>query len=63
MEKIPVSSTAPIEFPGKIKNGTKLTLGRGKRDLTITVDYHLNWFQKKMMKWCFGFRAEDWDER
>lgn len=40
-DKIPLVCGIP-----KIKNGTKLTLGRGVRNLTITTDQHLNLFQK-----------------
>lgn len=49
------------EIP-KIKNGTKLTLGCGVRNISLTTDQHLNWFQKQMVKWCFGFKAEDYNE-
>lgn len=42
-----------IESPSKIKNGTLLKLGSNKYVLTIKVDKHLNWFQKRMYKICF----------
>ena len=32
----------------KIKNGSKLTIGRN----VIILDRHLNWFQKKMYSKC-----------
>ena len=51
-----------IEPPQKIKNGTLLKLGSDKYSLTIKVDKHLNWFQKKMYKICFGFTATDYTE-
>lgn len=46
-----------------IKNGSKIFIGRdGVRQIDITVDHHFNWFQKKMIKWCFGFEVEDYSE-
>lgn len=45
-----------ISIP-KIKNGTLLQLGSDKYSLTIKVEKHLNWFQKK-----FGFIATDYTE-
>lgn len=45
----------------KIKNGSRITI-RTMKALTIIVDHHFNWFQKKMIKWCFGFVVEDYDE-
>lgn len=50
-----------ISIP-KIKNGTLLQLGSDKYSLTIKVEKHLNWFQKKMYKLCFGFIATDYTE-
>lgn len=55
-----------IESPSKIKNGTLLKLGSNKYVLTIKVDKHLNWFQKRMYKRmykiCFGIIATDYTE-
>lgn len=45
----------------KIKNGAKIQFGK-LRSVTILVDHHFNWFQKRMIKWCFGFTVEDYDE-
>lgn len=45
----------------KIKNGAKLTIGK-ERSITIIVDHHFNWFQKRMIKWCFGFTVTDYSE-
>lgn len=45
----------------KIKNGAKIQFGK-LRSVTIFVDHHFNWFQKKMIKWCFGFTVEDYSE-
>ena len=47
-----------IEIP-KIKNGSRIRIGR-VRTLNIDVDHHFNWFQKRMIKWCFGFTVEDY---
>ena len=45
----------------KIKNGSRIRIGR-VRTLNIDVDHHFNLFQKKMIKWCFGFTVEDYGE-
>lgn len=47
----------------KIKNGSKLTIGKDERTLTImNVDQHFNWFQKKMWKFLLGIKVEDYSE-
>ena len=45
----------------KIKNGSRIRIG-GVRTLNIDVYHHFNWFQKRMIKWCFGFTVEDYSE-
>lgn len=45
----------------KIKNGAKIQFGK-RKPVIILVDHHFNWFQKKMIKWCFGFTVEDYSE-
>ena len=45
----------------KIKNGSKIQFGK-LRTVTILVDHHFNWFQKKMIGLCFGFTVEDYSE-
>ena len=45
----------------KKKKGSWIRIG-GVRALNIYVDHHFNWFQKKMIKWCFGFTVEDYSE-
>lgn len=55
-------ATGILYTPPKIKNGAMITIGRDTRTLEIVVDYHFNWFQKKMIKWCFGFTVEDYSE-
>lgn len=45
----------------KIKNGSRIKLG-DMSSLIITVDHHFNWFQKKMLNWCFGFSVTDYSE-
>ena len=32
-------------------------------ELTVIVNKHFNWFQKKMIKWCFGFDVFDYSEK
>ena len=44
----------------KIKNGSVITIGK-TYSLKIKVDQHFNWFQKKMIKWTFGFNVEDYN--
>lgn len=45
----------------KIKNGSRITIGTAYK-LEIKLDKHFNWFQKKMIRWCFGFEVEDYTE-
>ena len=45
----------------KIKNGSRIKIGK-LHTLNINVDHHFNWFQKKMIKCCFGFTVEDYSE-
>ena len=42
----------------KITDGSKVKIG----NCTIYINKHFNWFQKKMIKWCFGFEVEDCSE-
>lgn len=53
--------TADIVGIPKIKNGSKITIGK-LNALIINVDHHFNLFQKKMIKFCFGFTVEDYTE-
>ena len=46
----------------KIKNGSKLYIGRDYQKLEIIVAHHFNKFQKYMIKRCFGFEVEDYTE-
>ena len=52
-----------LEKP-KITNGSLIIIGsdNAQRSLNIIVDKHFNWFQKKMIKWCFGFDIKDYSE-
>lgn len=45
----------------KIKNGSKVSVGK-LYTVTFNIDRHFNWFQKKMIKWCFGLTVEDYTE-
>lgn len=47
-----------LEVP-KIRNGSKIEFG----NCSILADHHFNWFQKKMIKWCFGFNVTDYSEK
>lgn len=53
--------TANIVSIPKIKNGSKIEFGDNQK-FTIFVDHHFNWFQKKMIKWCFGFNVSDYSD-
>lgn len=47
----------------KIENGSKISISKGDvKNFHIIVDRHFNWFQKKMIKWCFGFDVNDYVE-
>lgn len=46
----------------KIKNGSKIEIGSTTKQVKIIVDRHFNWFQKKMIKWCFGFDVSDYSD-
>ena len=39
---------------------SKIYIGSGKgASLEIGIDKKFNWFQKKMIKWCFGFEVKE----
>lgn len=46
----------------KIKNGSLIIVGGDAAKTTVKVDQHFNRFQKKMLRWCFGFKVEDYSE-
>lgn len=46
----------------KIENGAKFSAGSDFSSITFYVEHHFNWFQKLMIKWCFGFTVEDYNE-
>lgn len=48
----------PFGLPKIKKKSSWIRIG-GVRALNIYVDHHFNWFQKRMIKWCFGFTVED----
>jgi hypothetical protein len=52
----------PSRFtPPRIENGSTLTIGNTESStFTMIVDQHFNWFQKKMIKWCFGIKVRDY---
>lgn len=47
-----------IDSP-EIKEGSLITIGTGIPVIVVHVSQHFNWFQKKMIRWCFGFKVED----
>ena len=44
-----------------IKNGSKITIGK-TRSINVFVDQHFNWFQKRILGWCLGFKVKDYSE-
>lgn len=42
-----------------IEEGSLITIGNN-RTVSVIVDHHFNWFQKRMLKWFFGFIVEDY---
>ena len=56
-----VGHDCTIHVP-KLKNGSEIRMGKEKYSWTIRVDQHFNWFQKKMMKWCFGWDVWDYSD-
>lgn len=53
-----------LEKP-KITNGSLIIIGGDniQQSLNIVVDKHFNWFQKKMIRWCFGFEVLNYKEK
>ena len=51
-----------VIFDQKIKDGSLIKIGKN-RQISITTDQHFNWFQKKMLKWCFGFEVVNYCEK
>ena len=48
----------------KITNGSMLIIGDfSLRSLNIVVNKHFNWFQKKMIQLCFGFKVVNYHEK
>lgn len=45
----------------KIKRGSRIIIGK-HHGITINIDHHFNWFQKRLIKWCFGFTVTDYSE-
>ena len=45
----------------KIKSGSRIVTW-SSYSLEIKVDKHFNLFQKKTIKWCFGFDVFDYKE-
>lgn len=53
-----------LEKP-KIKNGSLIIIGGDniQQSLNIVVNKHFNWFQKKMIQLCFGFKVVNYHEK
>lgn len=46
----------------KIKDGSKLSIGKGHFITVIKVDQHFNWLQKKMWQFLLGIKVENYSE-
>lgn len=48
----------------KIVNGSvvTITMSDGTSKVTMYVQRRFNWFQKKMLRWRFGFHIEDYSD-
>lgn len=46
----------------KIKNGSKLTIGKDCFITVIKVGQHFNWLQKKMWQFLLGIKVENYSE-
>ena len=42
---------------------SKIVIGQGSNSITIFNSQYFNWFQKKMLKLCFGFTVTDYKEK
>ena len=53
-----------LEKP-KITNGSLIIIGDDniQQSLNIVVNKHFNWFQKKMIQLCFGFKVVNYHEK
>ena len=46
-----------------VKYKSKIIIGDDDcYQVTVHVAKHFNWFQKRMIKLCFGFRIEDYND-
>lgn len=52
-----VDAAHSIVFP---EYKTKITIG-SDYGIVFYVEKRFNWFQKKMMRWCFGWKVTDID--
>ena len=51
-----------VIFDQKIKDGSLIKIGKN-RQISITTDRRFNLFQKKMIRWCFGFEVVNYKEK
>lgn len=47
-----------------IKNGSRIVIGDWEKGnaFEMYIEKHFNWFQKKMIEFCFGIHAEDYSD-
>ena len=46
------------------QDGTNIYIGTEEHSTLVIrlPGKHFNWFQKKMMKWCFGWEVKDYSD-
>ena len=54
-----VGDNHTVAYSLRKKAISTLTVGGENAMWHIDVDKKFNWFQKKMLKWCFGFEVND----
>ena len=57
MIKSNLVSTVP-----RIKNGSRITIGKEQGKIEIMTDHRFTWLQKRMIKWLLGFDVYDYSE-
>ena len=47
-----------------IKNGSRIIIGDQTKGnaFEMYIEKHFNWFQKKMIEFCFGFHVGDYSD-
>lgn len=54
-----------LPITGQYGYGTDIVIGNRGQHTALVIRVpgaHFNWFQKKMMKWCFGWDVKDYKD-